>query len=157
MDPLSLVDKIASLTKALWRRYRFRGRAELSLSWQHAALWVVPGPNPKWRAVAFAVIASKSEEFVVAHGVVEYRSHKQRRWQHLGALDQITTLPIIVQANRRFDGLLSGPSLAKLFPQSIGSAETVQLRLTLFDHHNSEITSDSLATSVSELQIERSI
>ena len=105
------------------------------------------GPNKKWRAITVTVTAPKGEESVIASGVVQTKNAKGR-WTDVSELDYG---PVVVEANRQWQGFVSGQSLVEKLKAALGPVSACQLRLIPQDHHESKVKSKPLEVSVSEL------
>src|SRR3990170_2811560 len=98
MDPVALLERIVGsvvgLARSAWQRRRFGARVAIALGWEHLPIMTIPGPNPRWRAVTISITAPKTEELVVAEGIIEAKPGGRGAWVKLARLSQFLTLPL---------------------------------------------------------------
>ena len=156
MELLMLVEKfgggLLGLARSAWQGRRFAAHVTVSLSWEHLPIMTIPGPNPRWRAVSITITAPKKEELVVARGVIEVKAGSRGSWAKVGELDDVLTLPVVVEANRQREETVSGESLARLLNASFALDGAATLRFTLEDLHKGKVRSNSLSVTLRELQ-----
>lgn len=150
MDILGIGDRLLAFATSLWRRHRFGARVRLDLGWDHLPILSLNGDDPRWRAIAIEVTAPKADEFVIAKGSMEARAARGS-WVAVCTLDEVLSLPIVVESNRQWHGSISGKSLATKLNAKLGSPQSLKLRLTLEDHHGSKIRSEPIAVTMQEL------
>jgi hypothetical protein len=155
VDPVSIAEKVAGavwgVARGLWQRWRFGGRLEIGLDWNHVPLIVIGSPVPGWRSVKLIVTAPRNSEFVVAKGTVEAKV-KGRRWKVIGDLASHVQLPRVVSPNRQFQEQLAGSSIVKMMRAAGLGSGPVYLRFTVEDHHRGRLRSAALACTVPELE-----
>lgn len=153
-----LVGKLAELAAPLWSRHRFRPRLRIDLSWKSVQVWFPGMRTSRWRVVSLEVTASKSEEYVIAKGTIEASQRPPRSWRPVADLAEFLRLPVVIAANRRWDGSISGPTLADalspLFPTV--DAGTIHCRVILEDHFKTRVVSEPLPLTLPELRREES-
>lgn len=137
-----------------WRRWRYGARVDFDLDWKGPPITVLDGsPIEYERGLAVTITASKDDEFQMADGAVEVRPDAVGDWIAAASLDRRLRLPITVDANRTWDHVMYGESLADDIMEAIdpGGAEPIQLRIRIEDHHGVTLVSDPLTTSIDEL------
>lgn len=137
-----------------WRRWRYGARIDLNLDWKGPPITVLDGsPIEYERGLAVTIIASKDDEFRMADGTVEARPDARGDWTAAVSLDRLLRLPITVDANRTWNHVMYGESIADAIVNAIdsGGTEPVELRIRVEDHHGASLVSDPLTTTIDEL------
>jgi hypothetical protein len=152
LDVFGLLLRVVEPAKSLWQRVRFGARVEIALTWQNPLVWVVGDPIDSTRAVDVRIIASKSEEYVVATGVVEQRLGW--RWRTVGSVEDVFswTLPWAIAQNRADQRTVHGPTIARRLRGDARPDEPVRLRVSVTDNHRTTLRSNVLTTTAAELQ-----
>jgi hypothetical protein len=144
---------VISVARA-WRRKRLPAGVHVSLDWDGYA---TTGPAYLWRAVRITVAAANHEEFVLAAGAFEFRTHDEADWMPLVALADVLVLPITVPPHRVFEERVSGATLASGLPARPEGSGAVQIRLLLSDPDDVRLASQPIWVTVDELTNERFI
>jgi hypothetical protein len=150
---VALFDRLWQFGASFWRLHRFRAHVRIALDWDYSIVIALYGPTKRWRAISVIVTASKTEEFVIAKGTVEAKDPRGR-WVSITDLEDALSFPIVVDANRQWQGTLSGSPLAEKLKAELGPVGTCRMRLILHDHHGSKLKSKPLEVMMSELRRE---
>ncbi len=146
--PLQWVFELASKQ---WQQRRYGARVEIDLVWDLPVIIRIDDANPTWRAIRVVVTASKSDEFLVARGVIQAQSLADRRWFDAAQLSDFAALPVEVARNRQWQEEISGPALVQRLRGQMSHGSRLFIRVVVCDHHGSKLRSNRLETTLQEL------